>query len=155
MLKFFVEDHPKIAEVYKILKACDLPARKKGVADEDEICFFYNEKEKSIKYNAHKIIKEDVPVFVKNSPFLVCVGKKWSKRGLINVVEGYTRFFERGLPVICFDYMTEEQIIDIAQRCIVLPWGGFPEKKKNQQDLLIWLMWVSDVFSKKFNIKKF
>ncbi len=149
MLKFFVEDSPEIIEIYKILTACDLSVRRGKIADEDEICFFYNEEEKGIKYNAHKVIREDVPISAKKSPFLICVGRNWSKRGLINVVEGYVRFFKRGLPVICFDYMTEEQIINIAKRCIILPWGGFPEKKKNQQDLLIWLMWVNDVFPKK------
>ncbi len=143
MLNFFVEEKKEIEEIYKILQVCDFPVKRKGVAKENEICFFYNEYKKAISFNAHKIIKEDVPSFVRDSPFLVCVGKNWNKRGLLTVVEGYVRFFERGLPVIPFDSITEKEVIDIAKNCIVLPWGGFPKEEKNQSDLVFWLEWVN------------
>ncbi len=142
MLKFFVENKKEIDEIYEILKACKFPVRRKGMGKEDEICFFYNEKKEGISFNAHKIIREDVPFFAKDSPFLVSVGRNWSKRGLLTVVEGYIRFFTRGMPVLCFQDLEEKEMIEIARTCIVLPWGGFPKEEQNQKDLIFWIEWA-------------
>lgn len=145
MLKFFVENRKEIVEIGKILRACDFSVRKKGMAKEDEICFFYDESKKGMSFNAHKIIREEIPFFLKDSPFIVRVGRNWNKRGLLTVVEGYVRFFKRGLPIILFEKIEQEEIISIAKNCIVLPWGGFPKEKQNQADLVFWLEWASIV----------
>ncbi len=173
MLKFFVEEQEEIIEIYRILRACDFPVRKDGVGNEDEICFFYNPQKKGINFNAYKIIKENLPAVAANSPFVVSVGEKWSKRGLLTVVEGYTKFFVEGLPMAravknslgSINYLNPElmgykdattpflrqivgeHLVGATKDCIVLPWGGFPKGKQNQEDLIFWLEWVSEVFS--------
>ncbi len=139
MISFFVEDNEKIKEIYGILKFCQLPVRRKRGAREHEVAFYYDENKKGISFAAHKLVKEDVPEEVKRSPFLVAVGDNWSKRGLLTVLEGYTRFFSRGLPVICYQEMTEKQIVEIIRACVLLPWSGFPEKEEARRDLVYWI----------------
>ena len=149
MLNFFVQDVPEMRDIYRMLKFCNFKTRRKGVATQGEIAFFYSGGKKGFSFSAHKLIKEKVPDCCRETPFLISVGERWTKRGLITVIEGYTRFFKRSLPVVCYDYMTEEQILNVAKACVILPWGGFPQGEEAKLDLIVWLEWANRAIPKK------
>ncbi len=154
-VRFFVEDRKEIEMIYQILKVRHFFVRRKRLARPYEVAFFYAPEKKGIQFNAHKLLgREGVPEVVQASPFLVSVGRNWNERGLINVVEGYVRFFKRGLPFFCFDRITEEEVLSIIKSSVPLPWGGFPKERENQKALVEWMkLAFNAVETRKKNVK--
>ena len=145
MLNFFVENNSEIKEIERLLKERSFSVRSGNFAAADEIAFFYNEKHEGFCFNAYKFQESEIPDCVCCTPFIVSVGKKWNEEGLINVVQKYLCFLLRGLPVFDSKIMTPRRVINICKRCVILPWGGFPNSAERQKQLVLWLEKAKDV----------
>ncbi len=137
MISFFVQG-VEIEEIKDILQACELPVRSKGFARPEEVAFFYNDRRKGFSFAGHKFEDEEIPDAVYASPFLISVGPEWNLHGLAGVIRSYRDFFQRGMPVFNPE-KTDEQILEICKKCIILPWGGFPQTEESQKKLAVWL----------------
>jgi hypothetical protein len=146
LLNFFVENRSEIKEIERILKQRNFSVRTGNFATFEEIAFFYNDNHEGFCFNAYKFQENEIPDCVCCSPFLVSVGKKWNKEGLMNIIQGYSRFLLRGLPVFDTDVMSTRRVINICKRCVILPWGGFPDSLDGQKQIVLWLHKAKNVF---------
>ena len=154
MLNFFVENRSEIKEIERILKQRNFSVRTGSFATFEEIAFFYNDNHEGFCFNTYKFQENEIPDCVCCSPFLVSVGKKWNEEGLMNIIQGYSRFLLRGLPVFDTDVMSTRRVINICKRCVILPWGGFPDSLEGQKQLVLWLQKAKNVlFQNGNNIK--
>ncbi len=132
-LKFFVTEDLK--ELKYTLEEAKFEVRSNGKALPGEIAFFKDEKQNGFCFCAYKFF--DVPEEVADTPFLVKVGKNWTKEGLKKVISGYFSF---DLPSI--EKRTGDEIIDLCYTYVKLPWGGVPTG--SNKGILIWWLHKAD-----------
>jgi len=140
VLSFYIEDVLELKELEEELKNYRVACKKGGFARESDIAFFFDKNQSGFFLAAYKLEEEEIPDCVCASPFIVRVGKNWTKKGLSNIIENYSLFFIRGLPSFDSEMMSPRIIVNMCKQCVRFPWGGFPESKEGQKKLVKWLI---------------